>query len=190
MIAVIMAGGRATRFGQNIEKGVLEVGGMTLLEHSAKALRSAGVSAIMVAVTERTPKTKVLAERVGLTTLPTKGEGYHSDAVDILDEHGQYLSLNVDVPFISPEHILRVIEKGADISTTSVVPRNVAMVPPEQDALMKDATGNEFIWVGLNMVTKNPDISLIVFDDPLLTININTRADLELANKIAQMEKS
>ena len=42
------------------------------------------------------------------------------------------------------------------------------------------------LWIGLNFVTASPEISLLVYDDPLLAINVNTEEDLLTARKLAK----
>jgi GTP:adenosylcobinamide-phosphate guanylyltransferase len=50
---------------------------------------------------------------------------------------------------------------------------------------MVGTRGEEMIWAGLNFVTMNPETDFLVFEDPLLTLNINNEADLEFAQRLA-----
>ena len=183
---MIMAGGRATRFRHPEEKGVLEIEGRTLLERSVAALKAGGVDDISVAVTHRNPRTRELAKRLGIAAIETRGEEYHQDILELLAEQGNFISLNVDVPFVRGSHVKKLTDAIEEHSIACVVPACVSAIKPEQDSIMIDAEGTRMLWVGLNFVTTSPETSLLVYDDPLLAINVNTEEDLLTARKLAK----
>jgi adenosylcobinamide-phosphate guanylyltransferase len=188
--AVIMAGGKASRLGGNREKALLEVGGRSLLSRAADALRVDGIDEIVVAVTKATTRSKALAENLGLSVLQTGAEGYHEDTLELLDSFGSFISLNVDIPFIRPEHVRKMLEASDKESLAAVIPSSIAMREPDKDSVGDDGTGRNVIWIGLNFVTPNSETSHLTYDDPLLSININTDEDLAFARKlIGKIEK-
>jgi adenosylcobinamide-phosphate guanylyltransferase len=188
--AVIMAGGKASRLGGNREKALLEVGGRSLLSRAADALRVDRVDEIAVAITKATPQSKELATKLGLSVLQTSTKGYHEDTLEILDAFGSFISLNVDIPFIRPEHVRKLLEASDKESLAAVIPSSIAMREPDKDSVGDDGTGKNVIWIGLNFVTSNPETSYLTYDDPLLSININTDEDLAFARKlIGRIEK-
>jgi len=182
--AVIMAGGKASRLGGNREKALLEVGGRSLLSRAADALRVDGIDEIVVAVTKATTRSKALAENLGLSVLQTGAEGYHEDTLELLDSFGSFISLNVDIPFIRPEHVRKLLEASDKESLAVVIPSSIAMREPDKDSLGDDGTGKSVIWIGLNFVTSNPETSYLTYDDHLLSININTDEDLAFARRV------
>ena len=185
-----MAGGKASRLGGNREKALLEVGGRSLLSRVADALRVDGIDEIVVAVTKATPRSKELAKKLGLSVLQTGGKGYHEDTLELLDTFGSFVSLNVDTPFIRPEHVRRLLEASDKESLAAVIPSSIAMREPDKDSVGDDGTGKSVIWIGLNFVTSNPETSYLDYDDPLLSININTDEDLDFARGlIGKIEK-
>lgn len=184
MIAVVMAGGRATRLGGDREKALLEVGGHSLLSRAVGALRTEGIDDIVVALTKATPRTKALSESLGLSTLQTAARGYHEDTVELLDILGPYISLNVDVPFVRPRHIRKLLDSSGGHSLAAVVPSSIAVAMPDRESRGKDSSGTDVVWVGLNMVTRDKTTSYLVFDDPMLSVNINTDEDLALARRL------
>ncbi len=186
MIAVIMAGGRASRFRRPIEKAVLEVGGRTLIQRTAEALGVPGVERVAIAVTPHTSRTEALAKQLGIEVLRTEGAGYHEDVLQLMDALGPFMSVNVDVPFVTKEHVKRMLDRGEGGSLTAVVPDNLALGRPDRESVMKDGSGREMIWVGLNIVSPLPDIELVEYDDPLLTVNINDEDDLAFAEELAR----
>jgi len=181
-----MAGGKATRFRSSEEKAVLEIGGRTLLERSVAALKDGGVDDVSVAVSPRNPRTIELAKRLGIATIETRGEGYHRDILQLLAEQSNFISLNVDVPFVKGSHVKKLTDAIEEHSIACVVPACVSAIRPEQDSIMIDGEGTLMLWVGLNFVTTSPETSLLIYDDPLLTINVNTEKDLLAARKLAQ----
>jgi GTP:adenosylcobinamide-phosphate guanylyltransferase len=187
--AVIMAGGRAQRFKTPVEKATLIVRGRTLLERSAAALSVKGIDEIKVAGTRRTTETHRLARKLGLELLETEGKGYHEDVLEMLRTLGSFVSLNVDVPFVAKKDIRELMASIGDRSIASVAPAELAMGKPSPDSVMVDPKGREMIWLGFNYVTKRPDTDLLVFEDPILTININNEEDLAFAEMMARRKK-
>lgn len=186
---VIMAGGRATRLGGRIEKGLLEVNGKSLLQRSFETLSESDADEIFVAASPHTPETSRLAARLGATPLETQGIGYHSDTVFLLTELGPFVSINIDTPFIRPEHIRMLRGMIGGKSIAAVVPAELAITKPDPGSLFISSDGASMMWVGLNYVTNTPDTSMLVLHDSLLTVNINTAEDLETARRIARERK-
>lgn len=185
MIAVVMAGGKATRFSSRVEKATLEIRGTTLLERSLNALREGGADKVAVAVAPTTTETRALARMLGAEVVVTSGKGYHEDTLELLAEYDSFVSLNVDVPFVRGDHVRAVVSEASKGSVAAVVPLALAMGKTDADSALSDSEGRKMLWVGLNHVTPDPMNHLNVFEDPLLTININNELDLEFARRVA-----
>jgi GTP:adenosylcobinamide-phosphate guanylyltransferase len=149
------------------------------------ALRGGGASELVVATTGRTEKTTVLARELGAEVLVTSGTDYHEDILELLHGYDAFVSLNVDVPFVREDHVRSIVQGRAEGSIAAVVPFRLAVGTPDDDSVIVDSAGRKMVWVGLNYVTPNPENTLKVFEDPLLTININNEEDLALARRIA-----
>lgn len=189
MKAVIMAGGKATRLGGDREKALLEIGGRSLLKGAADALKVDGIDEVVVAVTKATPRSSELAKNLGLTVFQTSSEGYHKDTLELIDCFGSFISLNVDIPFIRPAHVMKMLEASDEESLAAVIPSSMAMRGPDKDSISHDGAGLSVIWVGLNFVTSSPETSQLAYDDPLLSININTDEDLVFARRMMRKSK-
>ena len=186
MIAVVMAGGKASRFSKKVEKAVLEIRGRTLLERSLEALHEGGADEILVAVTDRVPQTKRLAMKLGADAIQTKGTSYQEDVLELLERYPRFLSLNVDVPFVNGNHVRELKKSSKSGSVAAVIPASITMIKPAEDSILVDGYGWKMLWIGLNMVTPEPETALKVFDDPVLSININNEEDLAFARRIAE----
>jgi len=181
-----MAGGAASRFGRKVEKGVLKVGGKTLLERSVSAMMAEGVESFCVAVTETTPETERLARGLGADVLRTSGSGYHEDTLELMEELGRFICLNVDVPFVTSEHVGTLITRSTTGSAAAVVPVENAIVRPERGAMMIGPDGRTMVWVGLNIVSDDADTGLIVFEDGVLCVNVNDDESLDFADRMSR----
>ncbi|MEM3037835.1 MAG: NTP transferase domain-containing protein [Thermoplasmata archaeon] len=177
---MIMAGGRATRFGYDCEKAAIELDGKTLLERSLKKLDMFDLKDIFVSVSPKTPKTVALCRQLQVRTLQTSGLDYHHDIYLLLEELGNFVSLNVDSPFISQEDIQNLIDVIGDVSISVVVPRNLVKFPVDEQSIF-EKEGSQYVWLGLNYVTPSKELELLESRNWLGALNINTPTDLILA---------
>ena len=188
MIVVIMAGGKSTRMGKRIEKPILRLGKETLLDRSVMAVKGSRAADFIVATTPSTPKTTKLAIKRGYAVLETPGVGYHDDVYFLLDRIGPYISLNIDIPFITSAAIDRLISKSKKESIACVLPREKVSYPVDGDSVGKGRDGNPYVWIGLNYVTSSKETDLLVMEDERLAINVNTPLDLAFAWSIVRSE--
>jgi len=186
---VVMAGGSASRFGRKVEKGVLQVGGRSLLSRALSALPARSIDSPVVAVTLMTPETEQLALDLGAEVVRTSGKGYHEDTLELLDLMGRYVSVNVDVPFANATHVVDLIDRSETRSAAAVVPQESAFVQPVPSSLLVGPDGRTMVWVGLNIVSDDFDTSLVVIDDGLLCVNVNDDESLRLADQLARERK-
>lgn len=185
MKAVVMTGGRGSRFGRRVEKAVLRVGGVSLLERSIAALSVPDIDSTIVASTHMSTETERLAKDIGVEVVRTSGTDYHADTLELLGTLGRYASVNVDVPFVSKAHVNSLLAACGTGSAAAVVPVELSFVEPEQGSVMIGPDGRMMVWVGLNIVSDDDETGLLVLEDGLLTVNINDDKDLQLANDLA-----
>jgi len=181
-----MAGGRASRFSGRVEKATLEVGDSTLLERSIRALNEGGVEKVIVSVTDRVPGTKALANELGVEVNESEGLSYHEDVLDLLESYPCFLSLNVDVPFVTGDHVREIARCARSSSLAAVIPASMALLEPHPDSLLRDGEGRKMLWIGMNVVTHSVEMTLKVFEDPLLSINVNNEEDLAFARRLSR----
>jgi GTP:adenosylcobinamide-phosphate guanylyltransferase len=182
---VVMAGGLASRFGRRVEKATLEVGGVALLERAVAALDLGEIDSISVSATAVTPETAELARKMGIEVLMTSGGGYHTDVLELLHNMDQFVSLNVDVPFATKDHVRLLMSSPRARSVAAVVPAELCPVEADSESVLRGSAGERMIWAGLNIVSDDPETDLLVIRDGLLCVNVNDDEDLALANRIA-----
>lgn len=171
-----------------MEKGLLKVGDMTLLERSLNALKTGEIDRVFVATSPHTPRTALKAGELGVDVIETSGAGYHQDVLELLEDHRLFLTLNVDIPFVRREHVSALLEAfdGGSLAAVLTIPSDGPRTSPESLA-KSDETGRT-VWIGLNIVTPNPETMTVEFDDPSLALNINDETDLAVADSIARQD--
>lgn len=186
MKGVIMAGGSASRFGRKVDKGMLLVGGRSLLDRAVSAFRGPSFDSVIAATTQRTPGTERASRDMGIEVLRTSGNGYHEDTLELLDRLGRYVSLNVDVPFANADHLTSLLGCPVMNSAAAVVPLEMSFIQPEPGSVLVGPDGRMMVWVGLNVVSDDADTGLVVLDDGLLCVNVNDDESLGVADRLAQ----
>ena len=185
MIAIILAGGRGTRMcrnevSSNIEKPLLEIGGVKMLDLVVNAVKKSIVNEFFVAVSPRTCETKKYCQEKGYNTIETEGRGYHEDTAVLLKSYPVFVSLPCDTPFISSCAINNLVESYNGMSVTGCIalesiPQGVT---PGYTFSYK---GRLYAAVGINIVRCSENSEIFVFDDPHLGFNVNTLEELEVA---------
>lgn len=193
MYALIMAGGRASRLGAG-EKALTRIRDRPLIAYTLDAVRQAGLDPVVI-VSPMTPYTANYCRIHGIDWLCTSGTGYVEDlheAVKDLEINEAVLTVCVDLPGISPEHISKIIERyhSLDCEACSVwIPyqtcRKAGVTIPEGD-ISPNIPG---VPVGLNiirgdLIDQEQQEEKILIDDLHLTLNINTKKDLINAEKL------
>ena len=189
MIAIILAGGKSSRIGIGKEKAIIEIEevGKLLIDLVIERVRESKVDDFAVAISKNTPKTKEYCKFVNYAMIETSGKNYHEDLQYLLQLYPQFVSIACDIPFLRSEHIDAIVDFYDSISNknsiTGTVPLDIipsGVVP----AHVFEYKGKKLISCGINVVTNSKNSLPLVFNDPLLAININTPHDLEMAKSI------
>jgi len=182
---IVMAGGRAGRFGRPVDKSCLSVNGRRLLDRSVDALRVSDIDDILVATTGNHQETRRVASSLGIPVVLTSGRGYHEDTMELISQFEQYVSVNVDMPFVRRNHVMTLMRSRPARSVATVVSSDKALGTVDPQSLLTDQAGRTMIWTGLNIVSSDTETALLELEDPLLTVNVNDDRDLRLAEFIA-----
>ena len=191
VIALIMAGGRATRMNSVQEKPLIEVRGKPLILRVVQALEEAGdVERIVVATSPHTPQTALFMNRLGFEVVKTPGVGYVEDLAFLVsrDEFKDQILLTVtsDLPLITSE----IIDGVLDEYQKSSKPAMSVMIPVEvfreYDLEPSLVLGN-LVPSGLNILRgkdNEQDEEVLVLSKIELALNINSPEDIISLEKV------
>jgi adenosylcobinamide-phosphate guanylyltransferase len=186
-----MCGGRGTRLGGAVEKPLVPVCGVPMVDRVAAALRESRVETVHAAVSPHAPETAERVRDMGLSVVETPGEGYVADLTAALDSIGRpVVTVAADLPLLAPEHVDGAIAESLDCADG---PRSVTVCVP---AALKRRLGvsadttfdsedddRELAPTGLNVVAGEADTVQLTCDDRL-AVNVNRPADLERAEAL------
>lgn len=182
MIAIILAGGRSSRFG-GVEKPLLEIGDMNLIDYVINAVRNSAIKEFVVAVSKNTPKTTEYCKLQGFNIIHTPGKGYHEDIKALLEHYPVFVSVASDIPFLTSWIIDALLKTYKGYSIIGAIPLSLVHKSIKPSYVFKYR--NELLMaIGINVVTKSKKSKIKKFRDPLLAININTPQELDFARKI------
>jgi len=187
MDAVVLCGGRGTRFAAGVEKPLYPVGGRPMVERVCDAVLASGVDAAHAAVSPNAPDTAAhVRERAAEATLgvvETPGEGYVADLDAALSSVGRpAVTVAADLPLLAADAVDALLAAHDAGSLTTCVPAALKRTL----GVSADATqpGTRLVPAGLNVVGDGPDRRRTVWD-ARLAVNVNRRADADVAERLA-----
>ena len=194
--ALVMAGGKGARMVLSEEKPLLKVGGKPVIEHVLEALKKAKkVNAIVVAVSDYTPKTAQLMRQFPVSVIKTPGKEYVYDMGFAVRTLGlqTVLAIGADLPLITAEVIDAIVEcfERCGKPALSVV---VSMETKEKLGLSGkygfELDGRHVVPAGINVIDgrrideKELDEEICLLDRKEVALNINTVEELRIAETL------
>jgi len=205
MHALVMAGGRGSRLGLDIEKPLVILNGKAMIEYVLDALaRSSSFNRIFVSVSRNTPNTKAYLSKYDLIVLHTSGDNYVSDLVYSLNRisnHGSEptLIMPCDLPLVDADLIRYIVSyynynherynnSWVAITLSGDLLRSLKLSDKPR------AYSNDQYYSGISIV--DPDIvdasdcilykeEYILIDDIRIAVNVNTLEDLKTAEMLS-----
>jgi adenosylcobinamide-phosphate guanylyltransferase len=196
--ALIMAGGKSKRIRLAIEKPLLPFLGRPLIEWVVEAVRSSEkVSEFYIVTSENAPETEKKCLKDGLKVIRTDGKGYHDDLKQaILEAQLQcpVLTIPADLPAVTGEFLDKVVTAYEDCGKDALAVF-VPISTRERLELSVSSTdyhkGVLYAVSGVNVINGariqdegKIDTSATITEEIEVLLNINTRKDLEIAEKI------
>ena len=199
IVALIMAGGRGTRFGKDVEKPMVKLLGKSLIRRVIEATKaSKRISETYVAVTSYNSQTAEEATKASAKVIETEGKGYHADlrqAILKLNLTCPILTISSDLPLLNGEFLDEIIvkyEKSRKPALTVLVPveqyREYGLYPTS----LEERKGN-YAVSGINIIDgqrileeqpqKDLQEEVVISRKPEAVINVNTPKDLKSAEK-------
>lgn len=165
MFPVLMAGGRARRFGS--QKLLLEICGFPLFYWPLLSLKEV-FDRVYVAYTSHAEEIRNYKDAFGFIPIKTSGASYPDDIRLLLEIVGSpILTLVADSVFISPRHIDKMVSSFSGKSASAVVKFNDGV-----------------FYTGLNIVVKGSLANELVYlEDLPEPLSINTYYDLKMVRE-------
>jgi adenosylcobinamide-phosphate guanylyltransferase len=194
LIAAVMCGGAGQRLEANIEKPLITVGGIPIVERVIRAiLGSQKFEKCAAAVSPKTPATKAFLETRGVKIIETPGKGYSQDLSMTLDElrPSKVLVISADMPLVSAHTIGEIASKPLTKKLLSVV-----LTKEFVDSLGITPSftfwrnGVQYCRSGISIFDNSKhtegeiEEEYLVVDKIQVAVNVNTKKDLELAEKL------
>jgi adenosylcobinamide-phosphate guanylyltransferase len=193
MIAVVMCGGRATRMGGSIEKPLLKVGGIAIVQRVISALRSSpGIERLVAAVSPNTPATKEFL-KAKVEILETAGKGYSQDLSGILKDlrPARVLVAPADLPLLSPEviSVISGVTQKAPVTSIVLMKEFVERAGLRPSVVIRSG-GSDYCHSGVSIFDTSVMGSGIAKEEYVLlnrmeiALNVNRKQDLALAERL------
>lgn len=199
---LIMAGGKGTRLSHGLEKPLIEIAGKAMIQYPLSALADSKlVNEVYVAVSRFTPKTEEYVRKMGVKVINTPGLGYVDDVKFAAENFGScsMIVLGADLPLIDGEVVDEVLDRYSKTfkhALTVVSPlRDVLKVGLKPSCFIKHR-GRTYVPCGVNVLDAGcmdePFIEqeVMVTSDLRMMVNVNSRSDLEVAERLLLKRRS
>jgi adenosylcobinamide-phosphate guanylyltransferase len=193
IIALIMAGGKGTRFGGDTEKPMAIFNGKPIIRRVIEAAKESNrITEVYVAVTAYTPKTAQEATKESVKLIETDGQGYHIDVQQAIQNANlkcPVLVVSADLPLLSGMFLDEIISKYEESGKAALT----VMIP--EDALVKyglsavspyEHEGRMYAVSGINIIDgrrifEEQEQEVVASRRPEAVFTVNSIKDLEAA---------
>ncbi len=197
MIALIMAGGKATRMG-NIEKPLIKICNKPMIEIILNTLKNTKhIKDIYITTSKNTQNTDKHLKKLGYKTISTSGEDYVTDlkdAITKLNTKNPILVLPSDLPLITPKTIEQLIntyiQKQKPPAMTFYIPYKILQTLKIQTEYIETINNIKAAPCGISIIKPEyitqpiiPQTNIIIKNIEL-ALNVNTPSDIKTAQSI------
>ena len=193
IVALIMAGGKGTRFGVDTEKPMAQFMGKSLIRRVIEATKeSKRIAETIVAVTGYSPKTAQEAAEASVKVIETDGKGYHADLQQAIQDANlkcPVLIVSADLPLLNGEFLDQIIsryEESGKPALTVLIPEEAfreygmsAVSPYEHEGKMYAVSGINII--DGRRILEEQEQEVVVSCRPEAVFSVNSLEDLEAA---------
>ena len=193
IVALIMAGGKGTRFGGDTEKPMAQFIGKPLIRRVIEATKeSKRIAETYVAVTSYSPKTAQEAAEASVKVVETDGQGYHADlqqAVQDANLKCPVLIISADLPLLNGEFLDEIIskyEESGKPALTVLIPEEAFREYGVSAVSPYEYKGKTYAVSGINIIDgqrilEEQEQEVIVSSRPEAVFTVNSSKDLESA---------
>ena len=198
-VALIMAGGKGTRFHGKTEKPMALFMGKPIIRRVIDATKeSKRIIETYVAVTLFTPKTAQEAKNASVKIIKTDGLGYHEDlqqAIKAANLFCPVLIISADLPLLTGKFLDNIIEKymkSGKPALTVLVPQEAFLEYGLCAVSVFEFKGKMYAVSGINIldglqILDEQEQEVIFSSSPEAVFTVNSREDLDAAKKYVRM---
>jgi adenosylcobinamide-phosphate guanylyltransferase len=187
-----MCGGRASRMQADVEKPMLKVGGISMVERVASAVAiSRRFDRIVAAVSPNTPKTDEFLKTKGIETVETAGEGYPQDLSRLLSrlKPERVMVVPADIPLLDMKVVNDIVDaaKSKQEPAVSIVLEKAFV---EDIGVKPSVIFGRYCHSGITVFDTTRVAGemvqerYVVMNRKEIALNVNTKEELELAEKL------
>jgi adenosylcobinamide-phosphate guanylyltransferase len=194
LIAAIMCGGRASRMQAGLEKPLLKVDGVAMIERVISALAGSGkFGRIVAAVSPNTPRTKEFLKSKGIEVIETAGEGYPQDLSRLLSrlKPEKVMVVPADVPLLDAQVVSDIVDVASNKQEPAVSMvlekkflENIGVKPSV--VFGKYCHSGITIFDTAGVAGETVQERYVVMNRKEIALNVNTKEELELAELLVQ----
>lgn len=194
MIAAIMCGGRASRMSTAMEKSLLKVDGIVMIERVASALaRTHRFGRVVAAVSANTPLTNAFLKTKDIEMIETAGDGYPQDLSRLLSmlRPEKVMVFPADLPLLDTRIVNDIIdavsckqEPAVSIVLEKAFVEGIGVKPSV--VFGRYCHSGITVFDAANIAGEIVPESFVVMNRKEIALNVNTKEELELAELLVQ----
>jgi adenosylcobinamide-phosphate guanylyltransferase len=201
VVALIMAGGKGTRFSKDTEKPMAQFRGKPLIRRVIEATKeSKKIAETIVAVTANSPKTAQEAAEAAVKIVETEGCGYHEDLQQAIKDANlecPVLIVSADLPLLTGkflDEIIREYEESGKPALTVLIPEEAFRMYGISAASPFEHDGKMYAVSGINIIDgrrilEEQEQKVVVSSRPEAVFTVNSSEDLESAKEYLLQNK-
>ena len=193
IVALIMAGGKGTRFSGDTEKPMALFNGKPFIRRVIEAVKESDrINEIYVAVTSYSSKTAQEATKASVKVIETEGKGYHADVQQAVQDakiNCPVLIVSADLPLLTGmflDEIIEEYEESGKPALTVMIPEEAlieyglsAVSPYEHEGKMYAVSGINII--DGRRILEEQEQKVVASSRPEAVFTVNSVKDLEAA---------
>jgi adenosylcobinamide-phosphate guanylyltransferase len=193
IVALIMAGGKGTRFGGDTEKPMAQFMGKPLIRRVIEATKeSERITETYVTVTSYSPKTAQEAKKASVKVIETNGKGYHEDIQQAIKDANlscPVLLISADLPLLNGmflDEIINKYRKSGKPALTVMIPEEAFRKYGLSAVSLYEHKGKMYAVSGINImdgqqISEEQEQEVVVSSRPEAVFTVNSLKDLEAA---------
>jgi adenosylcobinamide-phosphate guanylyltransferase len=202
IVALIMAGGKGTRFGGDTEKPMALFNGKPLIRRVIEATKeSKKITEIYVAVTSYSPKTAQEAKKAYMNVIETEGKGYHADVQQAVKEANincPVMVISADLPLLNGaflDEIIEDYEESGKPALTVMIPEEALIEFGLSAVSLYEHKGKRYAVSGINIIDgkrilNEQEQKILTSMKPEAVFTVNSAKDLDAARNFLLREKN